>query len=82
MVDSAPAESVIEQAAAWSGGVLQPTPIGLPMAPPVGSDVVYDTVGTSETSEVAVRLLRTRDTPAKSGVSPPARWSGRRSTSR
>jgi threonine dehydrogenase-like Zn-dependent dehydrogenase len=36
--------------------------------------VVYDTVGTSETSEVAVRLLRTRGTLVKSGVNPPARW--------
>jgi threonine dehydrogenase-like Zn-dependent dehydrogenase len=74
VVDSEPAESVIEQAAAWSGGVLQPTPMGLPMAHPGEIDVVYDTVGTSETSEVAVRVLRTRGTLVKSGVNPPARW--------
>jgi threonine dehydrogenase-like Zn-dependent dehydrogenase len=74
VVDSDPAEAVIEAVAAWSGGVLQPTPYGLPMAHPGGVDVVYDTVGTTETSEVAVRLLRTRGTLVKSGVNPPARW--------
>ncbi len=74
VIDSSPAEAVIEQAAAWSGGVLQPSPMGLPMAHPGGIDVVYDTVGTTETSEVAVRLLATRGTLVKSGVNPPARW--------
>jgi threonine dehydrogenase-like Zn-dependent dehydrogenase len=74
VVDSEPAESVIEEAAAWSGGVLQPTPYGLPMAHPGRIDVVYDTVGSTESSEVAVRLLRTRGTLVKSGVNPPARW--------
>ena len=73
VVDSEPAETVIEEAAAWSGGVLQPTPYRLPMAHPGGIDVVYDTVGTTETSEVAVRLLRTRGILVKSGVNPPAR---------
>jgi len=74
VVDWEPALSVIEEAAAWSGGVLQPTPYGLPMAHPGGIDVVYDTVGTTESSEVAVRLLRARGTLVKSGVNPPARW--------
>jgi threonine dehydrogenase-like Zn-dependent dehydrogenase len=45
VVDSEPAEAVIEAAAAWSGGVLQPTPYRLPMAHPGRIDVVYDTVG-------------------------------------
>ncbi|HUY66196.1 MAG TPA: zinc-binding dehydrogenase [Acidimicrobiales bacterium] len=74
VVDWEPAQSVIEEAAAWSGGVLQPTPHGLPMAHPGGIDVVYDTVGTTESSEVAVRLLRAGGTLVKSGVNPPARW--------
>jgi threonine dehydrogenase-like Zn-dependent dehydrogenase len=74
VVDSEPAEAVIEQVAAWSGGVLQPTPYRLAMAHPGGIDVVYDTVGTAETSEVAARLLKTRGTLVKSGVNPPARW--------
>jgi threonine dehydrogenase-like Zn-dependent dehydrogenase len=74
VIHAEPAESVIEEAADWSGGVLEPTPYGLPMAHPGGVDVAYDTVGTTETSEVAVRLLRTRGTLVKSGVNPPARW--------
>ena len=74
VVDWEPAQSVIEEAAAWSGGVLQPTPHGLPRAHPGGIDVVYDTVGTTESSEVAVRLLRAGGTLVKSGVNPPARW--------
>jgi threonine dehydrogenase-like Zn-dependent dehydrogenase len=74
VVGSEPAVAVIEQVADWSGGVLMPTDFGLPMAHPGGVDVVYDTVGTTETSEVAARLLRTRGTLVKSGVNPPARW--------
>jgi threonine dehydrogenase-like Zn-dependent dehydrogenase len=74
VVGSEPALSVIETAAAWSGGVLQPLKIGLPMAHPGGIDVVYDTIGSTETSEVGVRLLRARGTMVKSGVNPPERW--------
>jgi threonine dehydrogenase-like Zn-dependent dehydrogenase len=74
VVGHEPAQSVIEQVAAWSGGVVQPTPYGLPMAHPGAVDVVYDTVGTTETSEIAVRVLRSRGTLVKSGVNPPARW--------
>lgn len=69
-----PEDAVVEDAVKWSGGVLQPTPLGVPMAHPGAIDVVYDTVGTSETSEVAVRVLRARGTLVKSGVNPPARW--------
>jgi threonine dehydrogenase-like Zn-dependent dehydrogenase len=68
-----PAEALIEEAAAWSGGVLQRSG-GLPMAHPGGIDVVYDTIGTTESSEVGVRLLRSRGTLVKSGVNAPERW--------
>ncbi len=74
VIGASPAVQVIEEGADWSGGVLLPTPIGLPMAHPGGVDVVYDTVGSAETSEVAVRLLRARGTLVKSGVNPPSRW--------
>lgn len=74
VVGPEPRLALVEEAAAWSGGVLQPSPGALPMAHPGGIDVVYDTVGTAETSEVAVRLLRTRGTLVKSGVHAPARW--------
>ncbi len=68
-----PALSVIEQAAAWSGGVLQPSD-GLPMAYPGGIDVVYDTVGKRETFEVGVRVLAARGTLVKAGVHGPTFW--------
>ncbi len=74
-VDPYPVEQLLEEAAAWSGGVLQKFPgTRLPMAHPGGFDVVYDTVGTTETSEVGVRLLKQRGTMVKSGVNAPARW--------
>ena len=67
-------DALIEQAAAWSGGVLQPVRDGLPMAHPGGIDVVYDTIGKPETFEVGVRLLKARGTLVKSGVHGPGRW--------
>jgi len=69
-----PRLELIEAAAAWSGGRLQPTRNGLPMAHPGRIDVVYDTIGKPETFEVGVRLLKTRGTLVKSGVHGPGRW--------
>jgi len=69
-----PRLELIEAAAEWSGGRLQPVRQGLPMAHPGGIDVVYDTIGKPETFEVGVRLLRTRGTLVKSGVHAPGRW--------
>ena len=75
VVDPYPVEQLIEEAAAWSGGVLQKFEgTGLPMAHPGGIDVVYDTVGTAQTAEIGVRLLKARGTMVKSGVHAPARW--------
>jgi threonine dehydrogenase-like Zn-dependent dehydrogenase len=74
VVEPEPRQALIEQAAAWSGGVLQPVHDGLPMAHPGGIDVVYDTIGKPETFEVGVRLLRARGTLVKSGVHAPGRW--------
>ncbi|MEY2431904.1 MAG: hypothetical protein QOC92_1629 [Acidimicrobiaceae bacterium] len=68
-----PALQVIEEAAAWSGGVLQPAD-GLPMAYPGAIDVVYDTVGKRETFEVGSRVLRARGTIVKAGVHGPTFW--------
>jgi threonine dehydrogenase-like Zn-dependent dehydrogenase len=68
-----PAMAVIEQAAEWSGGVLQPAD-GLPMAYPGGIDVVYDTIGKRETFEVGARVLRARSTIVKAGVHGPTFW--------
>ena len=75
MVDPFPVEQLLEVAAEWSGGVLQrfgDNP--LPMAHPGGIDVVYDTVGTAQTAEIGVRLLKARGTMVKSGVHAPERW--------
>ena len=68
-----PALQVIEQAAVWSGGVLQPSD-GLPMAYPGAIDVAYDTVGKRETFEVGSRVLRARGTIVKAGVHGPTFW--------
>src|SRR5450755_106367 len=68
-----PALRVIEEAAAWSGGVLQPSD-GLPMAYPGTIDVVYDTIGKRQTFEVAVRVLKARGTLVKAGVHGPTLW--------
>jgi threonine dehydrogenase-like Zn-dependent dehydrogenase len=69
-----PVEQLLEEAAAWSGGVLQRAEGSLPMAHPGGIDVVYDTVGTGETAAIGVRLLKARGTMVKSGVHAPERW--------
>jgi threonine dehydrogenase-like Zn-dependent dehydrogenase len=71
------AEEMLEDLAAWSGGVLRPTMEGLgglPMCHPGGIDVAYDTVGKPETFEIEVRLLKARGTLVKSGVHAPGRW--------
>ncbi len=69
-----PRLAVVEELAAWSGGVLTKPMAGLPMAHPGGIDVVYDTVGKPETFEVGVRLLKARGTLVKEGVHGPGRW--------
>ena len=68
-----PAHAVIEEAASWSGGVLQPSD-GLPMAYPGEIDVVYDTIGKQETFEVGARVLKARGTLVKAGVHGPTFW--------
>jgi threonine dehydrogenase-like Zn-dependent dehydrogenase len=68
-----PALQVIEEAAAWSGGVLQAAD-GLPMAYPGAIDVVYDTIGKRETFEVGSRVARARGTIIKAGVHGPTFW--------
>ena len=73
VIGHAPALQVIEEAAAWSGGVLRASD-GLPMAFPGGIDVVYDTVGKQETFEVGTRVLKARGTLVKAGVHGPTWW--------
>jgi threonine dehydrogenase-like Zn-dependent dehydrogenase len=73
VVGHEPRLEVIEQVAAWSGGVLQPSD-GLPMAFPGGVDVVYDTVGAGETLEVGCRVLRAHGTLVKLGMNGAVKW--------
>ncbi len=73
VIGHTPALRVIEEGAAWSGGVLRDSD-GLPMAYPGGIDVVYDTVGKQETFEVGTRLLKARGTLVKAGVHGPTFW--------
>jgi threonine dehydrogenase-like Zn-dependent dehydrogenase len=68
-----PALRVVEEAAAWSGGVLQDSD-GLPMAFPGAIDVVYDTIGKQETFEIGCRVLKARGTHVKAGVHGPTFW--------
>jgi threonine dehydrogenase-like Zn-dependent dehydrogenase len=73
VIGHTPALEVIEEAAAWSGGVLRDSD-GLPMAFPGGIDVVYDTIGKQETFEVGTRVLKARGTLVKAGVHGPTWW--------
>jgi threonine dehydrogenase-like Zn-dependent dehydrogenase len=70
---SEPRLQLIEELAAWSGGVLRIPWEGLPVAWPGGVDVVYDTVGAPETLEVGLRVLRTRGAIVQLGLSSMAR---------
>ena len=67
-------EALVEQLAAWSGGVLRRPWDGLPCAYPGQIDVVYDTVGAPATVEVGLRVLREQGTLVQLGVTSPARF--------
>ena len=69
-----PREELVEQLAAWSGGVLRRPWQGLPFAHPGHVDVVYDTVGKPETIEIGIRVLKARGTLVVTGVAGPARF--------
>ena len=73
VIGHTPARQVIEDAAAWSGGVLQDSD-GLPMAFPGFIDVVYDTIGKQETFEVGARVCAARGTLVKAGVHGATFW--------
>jgi threonine dehydrogenase-like Zn-dependent dehydrogenase len=60
--------------ASWSGSALHPALVGLPMSYPGGVDVVYDTVGSAETLELAVRIAKVRGAVVLLGVATPRRF--------
>jgi threonine dehydrogenase-like Zn-dependent dehydrogenase len=71
---SEPASDLIHALADWAEAKVHVPWDGLPMAFPAGVDVIYDTVGTAETLEVSVRVLRARGKLVITGVSQPTRF--------
>lgn len=71
--DHEPIGALIEDAAAWSGGVLRGHH-DLPMAYPGGIDVVYDTISRKDSLEVGCRLLKAHGTIVKAGVHGTTPW--------
>jgi len=69
-----PADELIESLASWSGATLREPWNGLPVAWPGQIDIVYDTVGSPRTCEVALRILREQGTLVQLGVSAPERF--------
>lgn len=69
-----PPADLVGEIGEWAGGVLRKPWEGLPWLHPGGADVVYDTVGTPETLEVGVRVLRARGRLVLTGVSAPGRF--------
>jgi threonine dehydrogenase-like Zn-dependent dehydrogenase len=68
-----PVKQLIEEAAAWSGGVLRGDH-DLPMAYPGGIDVVYDTISKKDSLEASVCLLKAHGTLVKAGVHGSTEW--------
>jgi threonine dehydrogenase-like Zn-dependent dehydrogenase len=69
-----PRDALIEQLAAWSGGVLRKPWEGLPMLYPGHVDCVYDTVGYPQSVEVGIRVLGHGGKLVQLGVASPARF--------
>jgi threonine dehydrogenase-like Zn-dependent dehydrogenase len=67
-------EAIVVALANWSGGVLRTPWAGLPVTHPGHVDVVYDTIGSPHTIELALRVLGTRGSIVVSGVNAPARF--------
>lgn len=74
VLDPSDRAAIIERVTDWAGGRVVPNSFGLPMAHPGGVDVVYDTIGKSESLEVGARVLRARGTLVQSGVHGAERW--------
>jgi threonine dehydrogenase-like Zn-dependent dehydrogenase len=66
--------AVVETLAEWSGATLRHPWEGLPVAYPGRVAVVYDTVGSPLTVEIALRVLAERGTLVQLGVSAPGRF--------
>ena len=69
-----PREDALEALCGFAGGAARPALQGLAMSYPGGVDVVYDTVGSAETLELAVRAARIRGRVVLLGVATPRRF--------
>lgn len=68
------AEALVEALATWSGATLRRPWEGLPVAYPGQIDTVYDTIGSPQSVEVSMRVLREQGALVQLGVSSPGRF--------
>jgi threonine dehydrogenase-like Zn-dependent dehydrogenase len=73
-VDHEPRDEALEAVCAFAGGHPRPALQGLAMSYPGGVDVVYDTIGSAETLELAVRAARMQGHVVLLGVATPRRF--------
>jgi threonine dehydrogenase-like Zn-dependent dehydrogenase len=73
-VDHEPRDAALAQLCEFAGGEARAALRGLAMSYPGGVDVVYDTVGTADTLELAVRAACTRGRVVLLGVATPRRF--------
>lgn len=66
--------ALVEGVAAWTEAPLRRPFAGLPFTHPGGVDVVYDTIGSPNTLEVGVRVVRARGRIVVTGVATPGRF--------
>jgi threonine dehydrogenase-like Zn-dependent dehydrogenase len=69
-----PRDEALAELAQFAGTTLRPALDGLAMSYPGGVDVVYDTVGSAATLELAVRIARMRGSVVLLGVATPQRF--------
>jgi threonine dehydrogenase-like Zn-dependent dehydrogenase len=74
VIDHEPRDAALETICAFAGGTPRAALQGLGMSYPGGVDVVYDTVGSAETLELAVRACRIRGRVVLLGVATPRRF--------
>lgn len=74
VIEHDPPEAVIEQIAKWSGSPLRTPWLGRAFAYPGHVDVVYDTIGSPLTVEIAIRVIASRGAIVELGVNPPGRF--------
>ena len=66
--------ALVEGIAVWAGGTLRQPFAGLPFTHPGGVDMIYDTVGSTNTLEIGVRVTAPRGRIVVTGVATPGRF--------